>query len=82
MNYMIGSIIYITFIISITVSILGLIQAAHISIISSAVLAVLALVSVSTLANRRDNESILKGLNNISLIRQQIETNSLKFGNN
>ena len=54
--------IYITVIIAIVVSILGIFQVADISVITSAVLATLALVSISLLMNRRDNDEIQKAI--------------------
>lgn len=50
--------VYINIVLAIIVSILGLAQIVDNSIISSAVLATIALVSISLLANRRENERI------------------------
>lgn len=54
--------IYLAILIAIVVSVLGVAQIADQNIVSSAVLATLALVSLSLLANRRENDEIQKNL--------------------
>lgn len=54
--------IYLAILIAIAVSVLGAAQIADQNIVSSAVLATLALVSLSLLANRRENDEIQKNL--------------------
>ena len=50
--------VYITVVIAIAVAIFGVIGIADLTIIASATLAILALVSVNLLSNRRENENI------------------------
>ena len=57
--------IYITIIIAIVVSVLGIFQVTDLSVIISAVLATLALVSISLLVNRRENDEIQKAISKI-----------------
>lgn len=54
--------VYITVLIALVVSILGIIQVADQIIISSAILATLALVSISLLMNRRENDEVQNAL--------------------
>lgn len=65
--------IYITISIAVLVSILGLVQVADQSVISSAVLATLALVSFSLLMNRKENEEIRKALTVTDNLQERFE---------
>lgn len=65
--------IYITILIAVVVSILGLVQVANQAVISSAVLATLALVSFSLLMNRQENEEIRKALTVTDYLQDRFE---------
>jgi len=72
--------IYITILISLVIAILGFAQVTNQDIISSAVLAVLALVSISLLVNRRENDMIQKSLLNIDTLQEKLDTTTSAFG--
>lgn len=62
--------IYITVILAIFIAILGIFSVVDLAIISAAVLATLALVSVSLLQNRRENESLQNALSQIQRLNE------------
>jgi len=72
--------IYLTILISLAIAILGAAQVTDQSIISSAVLAVLALVSINLLVNRRENDLVQKSLLNIDLLQEKLDVTTSAFG--
>ena len=60
--------IYIAVLLAFVISGLGFFQVTDLKIIASAILSILALVSISLLVNRRENELIIKGLAKLELI--------------
>jgi hypothetical protein len=62
--------IYITVILAFFVAILGIFGVANLAIISAAVLATLALVSVSLLQNRRENDSLQSAVSQLQKINE------------
>ena len=65
--------IYIAVLLAFVISGLGFFQVTDLNIIASAILTILALVSISLLVNRRENESIIKGLAKIELISNRFD---------
>lgn len=72
--------IYITVCLSLIIAILGFAQVANQEIISSAVLATLALVSISLLINRHENDLIEKSLTNINSLEKKLDDLASTFG--
>ena len=65
--------IYITVLLAFTISGLGFFQVTNLTVIASAVLATLALVSISLLVNRRENELIMKDFSKIELLSNRFD---------
>jgi hypothetical protein len=65
--------IYITVLLAFTISGLGFFQVTNLTVIASAVLATLALVSVSLLVNRRENELIMKDFSKIEFLSNRLD---------
>ena len=61
--------VYITALLSVIVAILGTFGIANLSVISSAVLATLALLSISVLTNRKENEELQKNIDGLNSSR-------------
>lgn len=71
--------VYLTILGAIGVSILGFAQVADLSIISPAILMVLALVSFSIVTNRHENENLQIALQNLDEIKEDFETIKLNL---
>ena len=65
--------IYIAVLLAFVISGLGFFQITDLNIIASAILAILALVSVNLLVNRRENELIIKELTKIELLSNRFD---------
>ena len=65
--------IYVAVLLAFVISGLGFFQITDLNIIASAILTVLALVSLSLLINRRENETMIKGLAKIELLSNRFD---------